>query len=137
MNCKVFSEWPVTIETSVKYFRCSEAFTDNIQKELYFVWNFNCQIAFDYLKNLLCSSPVLAAPDFTKPFKLEVDASGPSVGAVLLQEDDHGIEHTVCFYYKKFNRHQLNYSTIEKEALALLLALQQFEVYIGSSSQPV
>lgn len=88
-------------------------------------------------KKLLCSSPVLAATDFTKPFKLEVDASGPSVGAVLLQEDDHGIEHTVCFYYKKFNRHQLNYSAIEKEALALLLALQQFEVYIGSSSQPV
>lgn len=38
---------------------------------------------------------------------------------------------------KKCNKHQLNYSTIEREALALLLALQYFEVYIGSSSQPV
>lgn len=86
---------------------------------------------------MLCSSPVLAAPDFTKLFKLEVDASGAGTGSVLLQEDDHGVDHPVCFYAKKLNRHQLNYSTIEKEALAILLALQQFEVYIGSSSQPV
>ncbi len=111
--------------------------TDSLRKDVSFVWSSNCQIAFDSLKTLLCSSPVLAAPDFTKPFKLEVDASGTGAGAVLLQEDDHGIDHPVCFYSKKFNRHQLNYSTIEKEALALLLALQQFEVYIGSSSQPV
>ncbi len=46
-------------------------------------------------------------------------------------------DHPVCFYSKKFNHHQVNYSTIEKEALALLLALQHFEVYVGSSSQPV
>ncbi len=85
----------------------------------------------------MCSSPVLAAPDFTKPFKLEVDASGTGAGAVRLQEDDYGIDHPICFYSQKFNRHQLNYCTIEKEALSLLLALQQFKVYIGFSSQPV
>ncbi len=41
------------------------------------------------------------------------------------------------FFSKKFLKHQLNYSTIEKEALALLLAIQHFEVYIGSSVQPI
>lgn len=111
--------------------------TDTLLKDVSFVWNSNCQVAFDSLKTLLCSSLVLAAPDFNKAFKLEVDASGTGAGAVLLQEDERGIDHPVCFYSKKFNRHQLNYSTIEKEALALLLALQQFEVYVGSSSQPV
>ena len=80
--------------------------------------------AFDAVKNVLCSTPVLSAPNFEKPFKLEVDASGTGIGAVLLQEDDDGINHPVCFYSKKFNRHQLNYSTIEKEALALRLPLQ-------------
>ena len=43
----------------------------------------------------------------------------------------------LCYFSCKFNRHQANYSTIEKEALALLLALQHFEVYVGSSSLPV
>ncbi len=111
--------------------------TDNLRKAVSFNWNTKCQFAFESLKNLLCNAPVLAAPDFSRPFKLEVDASGTGAGAVLLQEDDQGIDHPVCFYSKKFNHHQVNYSTIEKEALALLLALQHFEVYVGSSSQPV
>ncbi len=110
--------------------------TDNLRKAVPFAWSPQCQVAFDSLKNL-CSAPILATPDFSRPFKLEVDASGTGAGAVLLQVDDHGIDHPLCFFSKKFNRHQCNYSTIEKEALALLLALQQFEIYVGSSSQPV
>lgn len=41
------------------------------------------------------------------------------------------------FFSRKFVKHQLNYNTIDKEALALLLALQYFEVYVGSSAIPV
>ncbi len=70
-------------------------------------------------------------------FKLEVDASAVGAGAVLLQEDTNSIDHPVSYFSRKFNKHQLNYSTIEKEALALLLALQHFEVYLGSSNLPV
>ncbi len=70
-------------------------------------------------------------------FKLEVDASAVGAGAVLLQEDEDGIDHPVCYFSRKFNKHQVNYSTIEKEALALLMALQYFDVYIGSSTYPV
>lgn len=93
-----------------------------------FVWSVECQHAFESVKALLCSAPVLAAPDFALPFKLEVDASAVVAGAVLLQEDKNSIEHPVCYFSRKFNKHQCNYSTIEKEALALLLALQYFEV---------
>ncbi|KAG1952330.1 gag-pol fusion protein [Pimephales promelas] len=102
-----------------------------------FVWSPECQHSFDSVKALLCSTPVLAAPDFALPFKLEVDASAVGAGAVLLQEDKNHVEHPVCYFFRKFNKHQCNYSTIEKEALALLLALQYFEVYIGSSPLPV
>lgn len=55
------------------------------------------------------------------------------VGEVQVQEDDRSIAHPVCYFSKKFNKHQLRYSTMEKEALTLLLALQHFEVYVGSS----
>ncbi|XP_023815218.1 uncharacterized protein LOC110015381 [Oryzias latipes] len=64
--------------------------------------------------------------------KLEIDASADGVGAVLLQEDDSGIDHPVSYFSKKLNDHQKRYSTIEKEALSLLLTLQHFEVYVGS-----
>ncbi len=102
-----------------------------------FRWSPACQHAFEAAKALLCSAPVLSAPDFQRPFKLEVDASGCGAGAVLLQEDAQGVDHPVCYFLKKFDKHQVNYSTIEKEALALLLAVRHFEVYLGSSWEPV
>lgn len=102
-----------------------------------FVWNELCQDSFNAAKALLCSAPVLSAPNFTRPFKVEVDASAQGAGAVLVQEDDNGVDHPVCFFSRKFDKHQVHYSTIEKETLALLWALQHFEVYVGSSSDPV
>ena len=71
-----------------------------------------------------------------QPFKLEVDASEVGAGAVLLQEAETKVDHPVCYFTRKFNKHQLRYSSIEKEALALVLALQYFEVYVGSSPLP-
>lgn len=73
----------------------------------------------------------------SSPFKLAVDASNVAAGAVLLQEGDEGVEHPVCYFSKKFNKSQRNYSTIKKECLALVLALQHFEVYVSSSSLPI
>ena len=91
----------------------------------------------DIWKAMLCSSPVLAAPQFDRPFKLAVDASAQGCGAVLFQQGDDDYDHPVSFYSKKFNRHQLNYSTVEKEALGLIQALKYYEVYLKSSTQPI
>ena len=66
-----------------------------------------------------------------------MDASDVGTGGVLLQEDDNGVDHPVCYFSKKFNKHQKNYSTVEKECLSLILALQHFEVYLTSSSSPI
>ena len=55
----------------------------------------------------------------------------------MLQQDDNGVDHPVCYFSKKFNKHQKNYSTVEKECLSLILALQHFEVYLTSSSSPI
>ena len=93
--------------------------------------------SFDKLKAILRSAPVLLAPSFDKEFKLAVDASDVGAGSVLLQEDDNVVDHPVCYFSKKFNKHQRNYSTIEKECLSLILALQHFEVYLASSHAPI
>ena len=77
------------------------------------------------------------APDFDKCFKLAVDASDVCAGAVVLQEDNNDIDHSVCYFSKKFNKHEENYSTIEKECLALILAIQQFELHLTSSTSPI
>ena len=82
---------------------------------------------------MLDQEPILLAPDFDRLFKLAVDAGDVGVEAVLLQEDEAGINKPVSYCSKKLSRHQTAYSTIEKEALALVLAVQQFEVYIAGS----
>jgi hypothetical protein len=103
-----------------------------------FEWSEHCQKAFDSLKYIICNYPVLRAPDFNYPFSLAVDASDEAAGAVLLQKDDQDdIDHPVAYFSKKFNDHQRNYSTIEKELLAMILALQQFDVYVCASQKPL
>lgn len=74
-----------------------------------FVWSSECQNSFENLKGILCCNPVLSAPDFSLPFKLEVNASAVGAGAVLLQEDVHGIDHPVSYFSQKLNKHQPKY----------------------------
>lgn len=74
-----------------------------------------------------------AASDFERPFQLEVDASVVGAGAVLLQTSEMNIKRPVCYFSKKFNCCQYKYSTIEKEALTLLMALKHF-IYLGGSA---
>ena len=70
-------------------------------------------------------------PDHTLPFCLSVDASDLAIGATLFQLVE-GLEHPICFYSKKLDAHQKRYSTIEKEALSLVLAVRYFSVYFGT-----
>ena len=107
--------------------------TNLLCKKNSFRWDGDCQKAFDKLKAILYNSPVLIAPNFNIPFKLYVDASDIGAGGVLMQEDDSSIDHPVAFFSKKFNKHQKNYSTIEKECLALILSIQHFECYLNSA----
>lgn len=106
--------------------------TELLKANAKFVWSSDCQQAFDSVKSVLCSHPVLAAPCFDHPFQLQVDASQVGAGAVLLQGgEEDGVLRPVCFFSRKFNRYQSNYSVIEKEALALIWAIQHFEVYVS------
>ena len=115
----------------------TEPLTNLLKKGKQFVWNDRCQNSFETVKAILMNTPVLLAPDFNKPFKLAVDASDIGAGAILVQDDNNGVEHPVCYFSRKFNKHQKNYSTIEKECLALILAIQHFEVYLTSVVTPI
>ena len=114
-----------------------EPLTNLLRKNVMFVWSDLCQRAFDRVKMLLMSAPVLVMPDFKKPFILTIDASDFGVGAVLLQEDENGIDHPIGYFSHKLSASQRNYSTSEKETLALVLALQHFDFYLTPAQFPV
>ena len=103
--------------------------TDLLQKGKKWAWSEACESAFAQVKEVLCSMPVLQAPDFSRPFALTVDASQAGVGAVLMQPDRDNVHHPVSYFSKKFTPAQRNYSVIKQELLAIILALQHFEVY--------
>ena len=107
--------------------------TNLLSKKIKFVWTDDCQLAFDKVKLLLQKSPVLKSPDYEKPFKLIIDSSDVGTGSVLVQEASDGLDHPVSYFSKKFLKYQKNYSVVEKETLGLVLALEHFDVYLGST----
>jgi hypothetical protein len=68
----------------------------------------------------LCSAPVLALSDFSKPFVLECDASGNAIGAVLMQEGK-----PFSFLSKSLGKKAAEMSTYDKEAIAIIEALKK------------
>ncbi|CAM5129251.1 unnamed protein product [Natator depressus] len=94
------------------------------------VWTKQCQEAFWALKEALVSGPVLANPDFDKPFVVFTDASDTGLGAVLMQEDEKGERHPIVYLSKKLLPREQHYAAIEKECLAMVWALKKLEPYL-------
>ncbi|XP_062075251.1 uncharacterized protein LOC133779290, partial [Humulus lupulus] len=101
-------------------------------KENAFVFDNNCHVAFEKLKNLLTTAPIIRPPDWKIPFEIMCDASDYAIGAVLGQRLEK-IPHVICYASKTLNDAQLNYSTTEKELLAVVFALEKFRSYLLGS----
>ena len=72
---------------------------------------------------------MLKLPDWSKPFVLQTDASDHAVGGVLLQEYSDGL-HPVCYHSHKYLPAERNYSTGDKELLAIFSCCMKFRPYI-------
>ena len=94
-------------------------------KNVKFSWNKLCDEAFNELKNKLVSAPILAYPDFEKKFFIHCDSSNESIGAVLSQQHD-GILKPIAFASRRLSPAEKSYTTSEKEALAAVFSLKEF-----------
>lgn len=99
------------------------------KKRVPFKWTPECENAFQQIKNALVSSPILSYPDFTKQFKVTVDASQLGCGAVISQEFD-GCDLPISFISRTFKKGELNKAIIEKELIAIHFALKTFRHYL-------
>ena len=81
--------------------------------------------AFDTLKRKCVQAPVLAFPDFQKPFLLETDASGKGLGAVLSQKQDDGRYHPIAYASRVLMETEQKYHSNKQEFLALKWAVTE------------
>ena len=103
--------------------------TSLLAKDAPFIFDDECLKAFNTLKKALVSAPTIQPPDWNLPFEIMCDASDYAVGAVLGQSKDKK-HHAISYASKTLLSPQLNYSTTEKELLAVVFAIDKFRSYL-------
>ena len=93
------------------------------------VWNNVMNDEFVFLKHVLCSVPSLTLPTIDDQFIVQTDASGRGVGAILSVVRD-GQELPVAYFSRKLKPREMKYSATELEGLAVVNAVQHFDVYL-------
>nr|GFA76429.1 reverse transcriptase domain-containing protein [Tanacetum cinerariifolium] len=109
--------------------KISRPMTHLLEKNTPFIFSEDCIKAFQTLKKKLTEAPILIAPNWDLPFELICDASDFAIGAVL------GQRHEKCFrpiHYasKTMNDAESNYTTTEKEMLAVVYTFEKFQSYL-------
>ena len=98
-------------------------------------WDSRCQQAFDDLKTLCTTAPILAYADFTKPLKLHTDACGTGLGAVLYQTWEDGTEAVIAYASRSLNKAESHYPAHKLEFLTLKWAVvKKFHEYLYGST---
>lgn len=101
-----------------------------LRKNQKFVWSEECQKAFDTIKNLLCTQPVLEIFDQELPINIYTDASLEGVGAILKQIQPDGTEKPVAYFSKKLNDAQKKKKAIYLECLAIKEAVKYWQYWL-------
>jgi hypothetical protein len=100
---------------------------DSLKKGQLF-WSSDQTVAFQQIKQALCSAPILALPDFTQPFILEADASDKSIGVVLMQQGK-----PLSFLSKSLGQKSAEITTYDKEAMSIIEALKKWKHYLSEA----
>ena len=103
--------------------------TSLLKKNVIFKWSVVQQDAFETLKNHLLEKTILQFPDFECPFNITTDASNYAIGAILSQ-GEYPNDLPIAYASRSLNSAEINYSTIEKELLAVVWAVKHFRPYV-------
>ena len=103
-----------------------------MEKDTKFKFDESCLRSFEEIKSRLVEAPIIGKPDWNKEFEIMCDASDFAMGAVLGQRAEKVFK-AIYYASKTFNEAQENYSTTEKEMLAIVFACEKFRPYILGS----
>nr|GFB62574.1 reverse transcriptase domain-containing protein [Tanacetum cinerariifolium] len=109
--------------------KISRPMTHLLEKNSPFIFSNECIQVFRTLKDKLTEAPILIAPNWDQPFELMCDASDYAVGAVLGQRIEKHFR-PIHYASKTMNQAEANYTTTEKEMLAVVYAFEKFRSYL-------
>ena len=96
------------------------------------MWDEDFQKSVEELNAYLTTAPIVRAPNWKLPFEVMCDASDLAIGAVLGQREE-GKPYVVYYASKTLNEAQRNYTTTDKELLAMVYAFEKFRAYLVGS----
>nr|XP_043615911.1 uncharacterized protein LOC122587811 [Erigeron canadensis] len=111
------------------FFKITRPMTKLLEKDVLFVFDKECRLAFNLLKENLTNAPIMTQPNWTLPFELICDASNFALGAVLGQRKDKHFR-LISYASKTLNLAQQNYTVTEKELLVVVYAFDKFRPYL-------
>jgi len=115
-----------------EFSKIARPFTNLLGKNMPFDFDEKCLQTWEELKQRLILAPIISAPDWTRPFEIMCDAFDYAIGTVLGQLLDKR-QHVIYYASRTLNDAQLNYTTTEKEFLAVVFALEKFCQYLLGS----
>lgn len=107
------------------------------KKDAPWSWKEEQQNAFDQIKKVITSSPILVHPDPSKPFMVECDASDYAIGAVLSQKQSDDKWHPIAFYSHAMTKEERNYKIHDKELLAIVESLKEWKHFLRGTIETV
>ncbi|KAF8749037.1 Reverse transcriptase (RNA-dependent DNA polymerase) [Rhizoctonia solani] len=107
------------------------------KKETPWLWNTLEEQAFQELKALVTKALVLIHSNPNLPYYLEMDASGVAMGAILSQQGNNNCLHPVAYMSKSFSGAEANYDTHNKELLAIIKALEEWQIFLEATDRPI
>jgi hypothetical protein len=112
------------------YAEITKGFMCLLKKDVPFHLDEATQRSFEALKHTLTSAPLLRPPNYNKYFLLYLAAIKSTINIVLVQEDDFLEEHVIYYLSRGLVGPKINYSHVEKLALAAVHVVQRFHHYI-------
>jgi hypothetical protein len=118
------------------YSRVVTLITNLLQKDQRFDWSSDCQVAFDELKSLFTTAPILRHFDPDLPIRLHTDASGFAVSGILSKLHDASW-HPIAYYSRKSSPAECNYDVPNREMLAVVDSMRHWRHYLEGSRHVV
>ena len=111
---------------------------DLTKKDVPHVWSADCDRAFNELKRVITTAPVLALPNDSQPLRVKADASDFATGGVLSQlSAEDGKWHPVAFLSKSLSPVQRNYEVHDKELLAIIRCLEEWRHFLEGATHKI